>query len=127
MAPKSRIVITLPNQLSISNGNCSSTIASSTSNSLLINSSYTCVVTSNRILTLSNINSMTLPANDRLTIVVNSILNSQTTQDTDQFSIMTYYADILTTSTDISTDKTVKMTAAIIGFASVTSLSKTVA
>ncbi len=70
---------------------------------------------------------MTLPANDRLTIVVNSILNSQTTQDTDQFSIMTYYADILTTSTDISTDKTVKMTAAIIGFASVTSLSKTVA
>ena len=70
---------------------------------------------------------MTLPANDRLTIVINSILNSQTTQDTDQFSITTYYGDISTTSTDISTDKTVKMTTATIGFASVTSLSKTVA
>lgn len=59
LATKSRIIITLPNQLSIANGICTSTL-SALNNPSSINSSSTCNVTSNRVITLTSINTNTL-------------------------------------------------------------------
>ena len=55
LAAKSRIMVTLPNQLSISNGVCTSSLSGLNSPSS-VNSSFTCGVTVNRVITLSNIN-----------------------------------------------------------------------
>lgn len=59
LAAKSRIVITLPNQLSINNGVCVASLSALNSPSS-VNSSFTCGVSVNRVISLSfiNINSL---------------------------------------------------------------------
>lgn len=59
LAAKSRIMITLPSQLSISNGVCIASLSVLSSPSS-INSSFTCGVTVNRLITLGSINVNTL-------------------------------------------------------------------
>lgn len=59
LAAKSRIMITLPSQLSISNGVCTASLSALSSPSS-INSSFTCGVTVNRLITLGSINVNTL-------------------------------------------------------------------
>jgi hypothetical protein len=55
LGAKSRIVFTLPNSLYLANGGCTS-IVSAQNNPSSINSSLTCNVASNRIITLASIN-----------------------------------------------------------------------
>lgn len=59
LAAKSKIIVTLPNQLSISNGACTATLSALISPSS-VNSSFTCSVTVNRVITLNSINTNTL-------------------------------------------------------------------
>jgi len=126
LAAKSRILITLPNQLSLSNGVCTASLTALNSPSS-VNSSFTCGVTVNRVITLSSINTNTLQKGEKLTITISGILNSQTTKPTDAFSIYTYYGESNTNPTDSSLDQTVTMSAITIGVASVSSSSPKVA